>query len=60
MDKHYIDRVEKLLGKEHMQKWCALSPDEMYLSRKNYPWITAEPMLIDDWNRRLRRLFQIF
>lgn len=55
MDQHYIDRIEKLLGGEHLHKWCAPGPDAIYLSSNDYLCIAAEPVLIEAQAARLRQ-----
>ncbi|MFJ2987324.1 alpha-hydroxyketone-type quorum-sensing autoinducer synthase [Collimonas sp. NPDC087041] len=55
MDEHYIDRVEKLLGGEHMHKWCPPGPNAIYLSSNDYLCIAAEPMLIEAQAARLKQ-----
>ncbi|NKI70968.1 alpha-hydroxyketone-type quorum-sensing autoinducer synthase [Collimonas pratensis] len=55
MDEHYIDRIEKLLGGEHLHKWCTPGPDAIYLSSNDYLCIAAEPVLIEAQAARLRK-----
>ena len=39
MDEHYIDRIEKLLGGEHMHQWRPPGPDAIYVASNNYLFI---------------------
>lgn len=55
MDEHYIDRIEKLLGGEHMHQWRAPGPDAIYLSSNDYLCIAAEPALIEAQASRLKQ-----
>ncbi|WP_211463377.1 alpha-hydroxyketone-type quorum-sensing autoinducer synthase [Collimonas silvisoli] len=55
MDEHYIDRIERLLGGEHLHKWCAPGPNAIYLSSNDYLCIAAEPALIEAQVSRLKQ-----
>lgn len=46
MDQHYVDRVEKLLGGEHMHQWRAPGPDAIYVASNDYLCLSSEPSLI--------------
>lgn len=53
MDEHYIDRIEKLLGGEHMHRWAAPGPEAVYLASNDYLSIAAEPALLQRQARHL-------
>ncbi|AIY39297.1 8-amino-7-oxononanoate synthase [Collimonas arenae] len=55
MDEHYIERIEKLLGGEHLHKWHAPGPDAIYLSSNDYLCIAGEPVLIEAQAACLKR-----
>lgn len=55
MNEHYIDRIEKLLGGEHLHQWRSPGPDAIYLSSNDYLCIAAEPVLIEAQVSRLKR-----
>jgi CAI-1 autoinducer synthase len=46
MDEHYVLRVEKLLGGEHMHVWTAPAPGAVMLAGNDYLCISDEPALI--------------
>ncbi|NNM68909.1 MAG: quorum-sensing autoinducer synthase [Gallionella sp.] len=46
MDEHYIDRIQKLLGGEHMHEWSQPRPEAVYLASNDYLCIAAEPVLL--------------
>ncbi|GJJ04456.1 CAI-1 autoinducer synthase [Duganella rhizosphaerae] len=46
MDQHFFERVERLLGGEHMHQWRAPGPDAIYVASNDYLCITSEPELI--------------
>lgn len=46
MDEHYVTRVEKLLGGEHMHVWKQPGPDAVMLAGNDYLCIANEPALI--------------
>lgn len=47
MDQHYVDRVENLLGGEHMHQWRAPGPDAIYVASNDYLCLATEPALIE-------------
>ena len=47
MDEHYVTRVEKLLGGEHMHVWTPPAPGAVMLATNDYLCIANEPALID-------------
>jgi CAI-1 autoinducer synthase len=46
MDEHYVSRVEKLLGGEHMHVWKRPGPNALMLAGNDYLCIANEPVLI--------------
>jgi len=54
MDEHYVDRVEKLLGGEHMHVWTPPQPGAVMLAGNDYLCIANEPALIDAQVRTLQ------
>ncbi|MDC8759356.1 alpha-hydroxyketone-type quorum-sensing autoinducer synthase [Janthinobacterium fluminis] len=46
MDEHYVTRIEKLLGGQHLHAWQAMPPDAIFLAGNDYLNIAAEPALI--------------
>ena len=46
MDEHYVTRVEKLLGGEHMHVWKQPEPGAVMLATNDYLCIANEPCLI--------------
>lgn len=46
MDEHYIDRIQKLLGGEHMHQWLSPRPEAVYLASNDYLCIAAEAVLL--------------
>ncbi len=46
MDSHYIDRIQNLLGGEHMHEWRPPGPASIYLASNDYLCIAAEPELV--------------
>ncbi|WP_296953106.1 alpha-hydroxyketone-type quorum-sensing autoinducer synthase [uncultured Massilia sp.] len=55
MDEHYIDRVERLLGGEHMHVWSPPGPGALMLAGNDYLCISAEPALVRAQVRSLER-----
>lgn len=47
MDEHYIDRVERLLGGEHMHVWKPSGADALMLAGNDYLCIAREPVILD-------------
>jgi CAI-1 autoinducer synthase len=47
MDEHYVTRVEKLLGGEHMHVWTPPAAGAVMLATNDYLCIANEPALID-------------
>jgi CAI-1 autoinducer synthase len=54
MDDHYVTRVEKLLGGEHMHVWTPPAPGAVMLATNDYLCIANEPALIDAQVRSLQ------
>jgi CAI-1 autoinducer synthase len=46
MDEHYVERVARLLGGEHMHQWRPAGRDAIQLAGNDYLCIGAEPALI--------------
>jgi CAI-1 autoinducer synthase len=46
MDEHYIGRVEKLLGGEHMHVWKQPGPGAVMLAGNDYLCVANEPQLV--------------
>ncbi|MCG2582807.1 alpha-hydroxyketone-type quorum-sensing autoinducer synthase [Massilia sp. TS11] len=45
MDDHYVERVQKLLGGEHMHVWAPAPQDALYLASNDYLCLLREPAL---------------
>lgn len=54
MDDHYVTRVEKLLGGEHMHVWTPPAPGAVMLAGNDYLCISNEAALIDAQVRTLQ------
>jgi len=54
MDEHYVTRVEKLLGGEHMHVWAPPQAGAVMLAGNDYLCIANEPALIDAQVRTLQ------
>jgi CAI-1 autoinducer synthase len=54
MDEHYVTRVEKLLGGEHMHVWTPPTPGAVMLATNDYLCIANEPDLIQAQVRSLQ------
>lgn len=54
MDEHYVDRVQKLLGGEHMHVWTPPQPGAVMLAGNDYLCIANEAALIDAQVRTLQ------
>ena len=54
MDEHYVTRVEKLLGGEHMHVWTPPTPGAVMLATNDYLCIANEPDLIKAQVRSLQ------
>ena len=54
MDDHYVTRVEKLLGGEHMHVWTPPAPGAVMLATNDYLCVANEPALIDAQVRSLK------
>jgi len=54
MDDHYVTRVEKLLGGEHMHVWTPPAPGAVMLATNDYLCIANEPALIEAQVRTLQ------
>jgi CAI-1 autoinducer synthase len=54
MDEHYVDRIEKLLGGEHLHQWRQPGPEAVYLTSNDYLCIAAEHALIQAQASHLR------
>lgn len=46
MDEHYIERIQKLLGGEHMHQWSQPKLEAVYLASNDYLCVAAEPALL--------------
>ena len=46
MDEHYVERIEKLLGGEHLHQWQAMPADAVMLAGNDYLNIAGEPALL--------------
>ncbi|MBY0240855.1 MAG: quorum-sensing autoinducer CAI-1 synthase [Burkholderiaceae bacterium] len=46
MDQHYVERVGKLLGGEHMHVWLPPGPDAIYVASNDYLCIAGEHTLL--------------
>jgi CAI-1 autoinducer synthase len=46
MDEHYVERVGKLLGGEHMHVWLPPGPDAIYVASNDYLCIAGEHTLL--------------
>ena len=46
MDEHYVTRVEKLLGGEHLHVWAPALADAIMLAGNDYLCISAQPELL--------------
>jgi len=46
MDEHYVERIEKLLGGEHLHQWVAMPADAVMLAGNDYLNIAGEPALL--------------
>lgn len=46
MDEHYVTRVEKLLGGEHLHVWAPAQADAIMLAGNDYLCISGEPELL--------------
>ncbi|HAT34050.1 MAG TPA: quorum-sensing autoinducer synthase [Janthinobacterium sp.] len=46
MDEHYVTRIEKLLGGEHLHAWSPLPAGAVFLAGNDYLNIAAEPVLL--------------
>ena len=55
MDEHYIDRIQKLLGGEHLHQWNQPGPEAVYLASNDYLGIAAEPTLLQAQANYLKR-----
>lgn len=47
MDEHYVTRIEKLLGGEHMHVWKPVGAAPIMLAGNDYLCLAGEPALID-------------
>jgi len=54
MDEHYVTRVQKLLGGEHMHVWAPPQAGAVMLAGNDYLCIANEPALIDAQVRTLQ------
>ena len=54
MDEHYVTRVEKLLGGEHLHVWAPAQADAIMLAGNDYLCISGEPELLRAQARSLR------
>jgi CAI-1 autoinducer synthase len=54
MDEHYVDRVQKLLGGEHMHVWTPPQAGAVMLAGNDYLCIANEPALIEAQVRTLQ------
>jgi CAI-1 autoinducer synthase len=54
MDEHYVTRVEKLLGGEHMHVWAPPQAGAVMLAGNDYLCIANEPVLINAQVRTLQ------
>ena len=54
MDEHYVTRVEKLLGGEHMHVWTPPTPGAVMLATNDYLCIANEPDLVQAQVRSLQ------
>lgn len=55
MDEHYVERIEKLLGGEHLHQWQAVPADAIMLAGNDYLNIAGEPALLAAQSRVLAR-----
>lgn len=46
MDEHYVTRIEKNLGGEHLHEWQAVSGPSVFLAGNDYLHIAREPVLL--------------
>ena len=53
MDEHYVTRVQKLLGGEHMHVWAPAGADPLMLANNDYLCVAGEAVLIGAQARQL-------
>jgi CAI-1 autoinducer synthase len=54
MDAHHVDRIEQLMGGEHVHVWKRQGPDAVMLAGNDYLCLANEPALLDAQVRALR------